>query len=292
MNQIKTHYSSNGELLDTMEALKKSFEVVRCVNFILMKCIEFHRDGTHEETDYFDYSSLESGNIAAEAAQSNFINNDAFYVISKFISVEGYDLPLTLEIISHFSDYLSLDRFGNDLLIERISKDNANAYIDADTELYNADYLSLKLDDLKTKARRMDLPLTVIYFELDDADRLFASGNRKKQSTVLLAVASLIRSNISRRRGDFAAYLGHGVFAAVLLGLPVMILGDRLKLILENASHIPASFPVSLSAGAVSYFGHPADVSLRDIARANLAEASKKTVNRYVTTDMSEGKPL
>lgn len=54
MDQIKTHFTDNNDLLDTIDRLKESFTVVRCVNYILMECIEFHRDGTYKEVEYHD----------------------------------------------------------------------------------------------------------------------------------------------------------------------------------------------------------------------------------------------
>lgn len=183
------------------------------------------------------------------------------------------------------------------------------------TGLYNSRYLRVRLNEEVARARRHEVPISLLVLDLDDFRRFTVASGRQLANEALSSVTDMIRARLHPHL-DVAAHFGGGKFAVLLPhtglhgddGEPAAAVetasldtdgdgphrhgawgvAERLRRQVETMAVLPsgARLPtgITLSVGAAAFVpGMPGAEALLDAAEGAVAEAKKAGKNRVVT---------
>lgn len=138
------------EVAALINNLKLVFDIVRLVDVSNNLQYTIGENGDLTEDAYKCYAIWERDGkcencISAKAMVSKsrqtkyeFINDEIFYVVAKYIELDG--VPYILEIISDITDEMLFGALGKSTLVKKIKNYNENLYRDSLTGAYNRRY--------------------------------------------------------------------------------------------------------------------------------------------------------
>ncbi len=146
------------KMRETIECLSGIFEVVRLVDPSETAILRLEEDGSISRQPYTCYQVWSKGarcrNCTSMAAKLSgcqrtkyeFIMDDVFYVVSRPVTLDlrdGEAMPVVLEIVSHVSDQLMLEKLGSGKsLPEQLEDLQDRLYKDELTQAFNRRYLN------------------------------------------------------------------------------------------------------------------------------------------------------
>lgn len=153
------------ELSVLMRGLESVFDIVRLVNVSETEQISVDDDGNFKEQNYNCYAVWNKTHrcencISAKALTNKsrvtkfeFIGNDVYYAVAKYIEIDGYDY--VLEMVSKITDEILFGAYGKNEFVESITTYNKKLYLDALTGAYNRHYYDEHLKELTGSAAAM-----------------------------------------------------------------------------------------------------------------------------------------
>jgi len=155
------------------------------------------------------------------------------------------------------------------------------------TGLYNLKGFTLLAEQALRMAQRSQLPVSVLFVDLDNLKRINDTFGHETGSAFLVETANLLRATF--RETDVIGRVGGDEFAVVCQGshVAISIAAERLTLASkEHDSHSVRRYPLSLSLGYVTADEHQRQ-SLKDLLttadRAMYEEKRRKKLDRVPT---------
>ncbi|MHC1746804.1 MAG: GGDEF domain-containing protein [Cellulosilyticaceae bacterium] len=245
---MKYYYDTN-ELIKEMNSLKNTFYLVRLVDPLKrVECIITPNNSEIDFKEYNCYATWEKNQqckncVSAKAFFSKtsytkfeFINNKVFYIISKYVNINGYEL--VLELINEVSENIMLNADGYNEFIDRISHINSEIYSDELSQVYGRQYLNEKLPIMLEYATYRGNKVGVAIVDIDDFKSINDSYGHLIGDEIIKAIASLLKGNVSERRGDFIVRFGGDEFIVVLNNISKDTLYKKVQLFVERAQQI------------------------------------------------------
>ena len=143
------------EVWELLCQLKLVFDIVRLVDVSVTRQVSVDGTGEIKEEPYHCYKvwnkearcencvSAKALNRRGKVTKFEFIGQEIYYVIAKYLEVEGR--PYVLEIVSHVTDETLFGAYGKGDFENVISNYNKKLYIDPVTEAYNRQYYEEQL---------------------------------------------------------------------------------------------------------------------------------------------------
>lgn len=154
MNKIPSYTKTS--IITALSDFKEIFDVARLVNVSMTHQLEVNPEKTDLiETNYDCYAVWNKGHrcencVSAKAFMTKgkmtkfeFIDNDIYYVVAKYIEVD--DKPYMLELVTKIDDDALLGAYGQAEFVNTIISYNRTLYIDSLTQAYNRSYYDSQL---------------------------------------------------------------------------------------------------------------------------------------------------
>ena len=243
-------------IYEYMKHLKNVFDIVRLVDVSKATVYVWKENGELEEEEKRCFSTWNkdhrcenciSAKVLASKGQMSkyeFIGNEPYHVISKYIELEGR--PYILELVNKVEDMSLMDAYGKDNFADIIKSYNNKLYIDSLTGAYNRNYLTEQLSHLTG--------ITVVaMMDLDCFKSINDSYGHDAGDKALKMFVNTVKSCI--RAEDTVVRLGGDEFLVVFDNLPAEMLYAKLKMIQQKISEIQCpEYPemrITSSIGAV-----------------------------------------
>lgn len=138
------------EAIALIDQLKLVFDIVRLVDVIMTRQMSINRGGEFVEEPYHCYAVWERNSrcdncISAKAfsckdrlSKFEFVDNDIYHVIAKYIEIDG--MGCVLELVTQITDQSLIGAYGKNEFIDTIAKYNRKLYTDSLTGAYNRYY--------------------------------------------------------------------------------------------------------------------------------------------------------
>ena len=136
----------------------------------------------------------------------------------------------------------------------RLSRAEIDAITDALTGLYNHRYLHERLSEEITRAREQDMPLSMLFCDLDHFKEYNDRNGHSAGDGALREVAHIIEQSV--RNIDIAARYGGEEFVVVLVESSreeALIVGERIRARLEQSGLCAGDQPLTVSIGIATY---------------------------------------
>lgn len=244
------------EVATLIGQLKLVFDIVRLVDATMTRQISITSSNEFVAEPYQCYAVWNKDSrcdncISAKAYSSKdrltkfeFVNNEVYYVIAKYIDVDG--TPYILEMVSRFTDESLLGAYGKNEFIETISNYNRRLYTDSLTGAYNRYYFDeqlLGLDHIEALAM----------IDVDNFKEVNDTYGHMVGDASLCAVVDAISSCL--RSSDKIVRYGGDEFTLVFEKIPKAVFSKKLEQIREKVSEISiAEAPylrLTVSIGAI-----------------------------------------
>lgn len=257
---MKTSYTIK-QLIHEIEILKNTFSIVRLVN--PSKNLEYKINADTlllEASEYNCHSIWEKGEICkncislkslqnkSKYTKFEFINNDIYLIVARYITVD--DLEIILEIVSSVDNSTLLDVKGTNEFVDRITNYNDTLYTDYLTGVYNRKYFNNRIPFLLNQSKNKDSNIGIAMIDLDFFKSINDSCGHLFGDKVLCTVAQFLQSNINPCMGDFVARFGGDEFLIVLNNVDYDIYTKKLSDILKRSQTITiADYKYNLKLG-------------------------------------------
>lgn len=164
-----------------------------------------------------------------------------------------YDQETSQELIHQMKDYVSATSVYYALycMEKRISQLEIQ---DSVTELFNRKYFHQKLHEEFERAKRLQLPLSVIKLALDDFDEIESTMGEPTRDLILKSVASVMQK--TGRANDVTCRTGANEFAIILPHCSkkgASLRAERLRRLIESHTLMDSGLKVTVSLGASEY---------------------------------------
>jgi len=159
----------------------------------------------------------------------------------------------------------------------------ASAITDALTGLYNRRYFDHRLAEEMARARRLDLPLSLVLVDIDHFKRYNDEFGHPAGDALLQTLAGIFKA--TSRETDIWARYGGEEFAAILPGVPregSRVFAERVRLAvlaMGNTEGVDKPVRVTISLGAATY-PHDAKLVRELVVRADRALYAAKNQGR------------
>ncbi len=159
----------------------------------------------------------------------------------------------------------------------------ASAITDALTGLYNRRYFDRRLVEEMARARRLDLPLSLVLVDIDHFKRYNDELGHPAGDALLQTLAGIFKA--TSRETDIWARYGGEEFAAILPAVPregSRVFAERVRLAvlaMETADEVEKPVRVTVSLGAATY-PHDAKLVRELVVRADRALYAAKNQGR------------
>lgn len=273
---MKETYSVS-EIRQTLTILRGVFDLARVVDPV--RCLEYEFSEDSDVPEYKPYSCYSvwskqercrncvSMNALLEQTRKTkfeFIDKDFYHVTSEVVRL--FDKDLVLEIVSKINDEVLLGAYGSNEFIERITKFNDILYTDPLTGVYNRKYLNSRPRSVDCVGNSAECSLAMA--DIDDFKLINDTFGHIAGDEVLKSLSSLLRSQISDRRGDCVVRYGGDEFLLIISRIPHDLFERRMQHIVEKAGEMVfPKYPglkISLSIGGVSQRENP-DATVPDL---------------------------
>jgi len=181
-----------------------------------------------------------------------FVNQDIYHVVSKYIEVEGR--RLTLEIVCRINDEVLLGAFGHNEFIQKIIEYNHTIYTDALTGAYNRRFLAgrSRMTDKADGAFSCSFAM----LDIDNFKDINDSYGHAAGDAALIALVNLLQSRIRPQNGDCVVRYGGDEFLLMMSKVSHEVFIRRMEQILEAVNALAvAGHPglrLELSVGGAS----------------------------------------
>ncbi len=242
---MKTAYSRE-ELLREVAVLRGTFDLVRVIDpvgkreYPLPLSAQQTMEGLHKcctlsQSDENCISCVCRDALVDKTRYTKFefVDHEIYHVLAKFIHVDGVDY--VLELITKIQNGTFLNAYGVNDFVERITKYNQNIYTDELTHVYNRRYLNEKGTFLLKQAIAEDANLGLAIIDIDNLKPVNDQFGHLMGDQAIMAVANLLQSNISSRRGDVVVRFGGDEFIVLFRNIERHIFIDRLQLFVDRA---------------------------------------------------------
>ena len=247
---------SKPEIIDLLNRMKLIFEVARLVNVGMTHQLEVNEDNTDLiETDYSCYAvwnmehrcencvSAMAFKEKTKKTKFEFVNNDIYFVVAKYIIVENR--PFMLELVTKIdNDETLFGAYGKEAFIERLMEYNTALYTDPLTKAYNRKYYDSQLANL-TKTTGIAM------IDVDHFKEVNDSYGHGAGDEVLKAVADVFISRV--RKCDSVIRYGGDEFLIMFENIKENMLHRKLEDLRKTVSEL--EFPeypgieISISVG-------------------------------------------
>ncbi|OQX87274.1 MAG: hypothetical protein B6D55_03950 [Candidatus Omnitrophica bacterium 4484_70.2] len=128
------------------------------------------------------------------------------------------------------------------------------AHTDTLTALWNYGYFQYKLDEELMKAKKENLPLSVIMLDLDNFKKFNDTFGHPKGDLVLQEIGNILKKN--SRKGDIPARYGGEEFTLILpftTKKEALVIGERIRKTIEEKEILGKHFTVSMGIASFPY---------------------------------------
>lgn len=219
------------EARQLINALEQVFDIVRLVDATLSTQFLFREDGELEQQPYQCYAvwnrcsrceNCSSSRALAQkrrVAKLEFIGDDIYSIVSKYVEVEGR--PFVLEIVSKVTDEVLLSAKDNHKLVEMVARYNRSLYVDALTGVYNRLYLE---DQVMHRYAHMG---TLAMIDVDNFKGINDTYGHQVGDMALKSIAAAILSCV--RNTDILLRYGGDEFMLAFHQMPREAFADKLE---------------------------------------------------------------
>ena len=256
--EIPLRSFTKDEIEAHMNELRQEFDQVRLVNPTSTSIMIFNEEGKLEDSAHvchdiwhknhrcMNCSSARAVTTRKRQTKIEFINDDAYFVISQPIRVDG--VICAMEIIVEMKHFL-VSAFGQNIFRHKIESLNEKTYIDSLTGVYNRRYYDEIAGGLFANC--------VAFMDLDHFKSINDTYGHHIGDLVLQAVAKTISSNI--RSTDGVIRYGGDEFLVFFVGLKDKnIFEKKMRSIQKQISEIRLEevpdMKITVSIGAVYDF--------------------------------------
>ncbi|KSV58074.1 GGDEF domain-containing protein [Acetivibrio ethanolgignens] len=241
---------------DYIKNLETVFDIVRLVDVSEAVVYSLNENGNCEKTDRKCFSIWEkehrcenciSAKVLASKGQMSkyeFIGNEPYYVISKYVELKGR--AYILEMVNKVKNSSVLEAYGKENFADFIKSYNNKLYTDSLTGAYNRRYLEEQLSHLTGTT-------AVAMIDLDSFKKINDTYGHDAGDEALKLFVNIAKSSI--RKEDTVIRLGGDEFLIVFDGPPLETLQEPLEQLCKRVSE--ARYPeypkmqITLSIGAV-----------------------------------------
>ena len=261
------------EIIELANQLKKVFDTVRIVDAKIMTQYSITENGSIQSEPYRCYEiwhksgrcenciSAKALSIKKQVAKFEFINDDIYYVIARYIEID--DQPFVLEMVSQITHETLFSAYGKNQLVESITLLNHKLYLDALTGARNRQYYEDQLIGLQGH-------YAIAMLDIDHFKNINDTYGHEAGDVVLRSIVRIIFSCI--RSTDTLVRYGGDEFLIVFRNIPFDTFVEKLERIRkEIAEFVIEQYPsihFTASIGGINQEGqfedliHEADLML------------------------------
>lgn len=268
------------EALSLLEQLKLIFDIVRLVDVTMTRQMSLSSNGELAAGPYSCYAvwnktsrcdncvSAQAFSCKERLSKFEFVDNDVYHVIAKYIEIDGKDC--VLELVSKITDKALLGAYGKNEFIETISNYNRKLYTDSLTGAYNRYYFDEQLLGLASIE-------ALAMIDVDNFKKINDTYGHLAGDASLCAIVKAIGSSI--RSSDKIVRYGGDEFMLVFAKIPKKVFLEKLEQIRKKVSETSiAEVPdirLTVSIGAV-YELMPVPEALREADQMLYAAKAEK----------------
>ena len=242
-----------------IEMLKTVFDIVRLVDVSRTTPVNIGTDDCFHEADHKCYAvwnkdgRCENCISAKVFAHRNrmtkfeFVNDDIYQVISKYVVIEG--TPLVMEMVFKMTDKIFLGAYGSGPLIDKISKFNRELYEDPLTGARNRRYFEEQLKSL-------DKMWASAMIDVDNFKQINDSYGHVAGDAALSTIVSTIFAHV--RPDDVVLRYGGDEFLLMFEEIPEKVFQQKLEDIREKITMaaVPEYKEIRLSVSIGGVYGN------------------------------------
>lgn len=249
------------ELQTTLDALRGIFDFVRVVDPVKNVVLDFS-DGIlkaiadkqpchtlwHKGQPCTNCSSLCALNGKGRKTKFEYIHNDIYNIVSKYILVDGQ--AFVLEIVSRISDELLLDASGQNEFLAQVKQHNSAIYTDPLTGAYNRRFLMENRHLIQKSGSFLAMA------DIDRFKQVNDSYGHDAGDAVLIMLVKYINSSIRSNGRDLLFRYGGDEFLLLMNGISYEVFTRRITKLLSGIRSVSfkeyTGLRVTLSIGGVS----------------------------------------
>lgn len=249
------------QMRETISYLLPIFDVVRLVDPRDTAVLTLEADGTVSREPYTCFrvwnkdcrcgncTSIQATLDGCQRTKYEFIQENVFYVVSRplLLALPEGETPVVMEIVSHVSDQLLLEKEHGKSLAERLAETREMLYQDELTKVYNRRYLN-EFNFLHKGMKRVSGELGVIMLDLRQFKRINDTLGHLAGDQLLRNVADVLRARVGST--DSVIRLGGDEFLVMLPGCgedEVPRTAEELRRAVETVT--PADFGYTYTSG-------------------------------------------
>ena len=241
---------------DTVDQLRKIFDIVRLVDPTVNAVLELDNNGTLRKTDQHCAAFWETGgnctNCISTRALSQktmlnkleFTKTDMYYVVSKYLCING--TPCVMEMLSKMNEGRWIDANGTRFLLDKSRGESRKLFLDPLTATYSRRYL-------ETYLTHMEGMECVEIIDVNQFKQVNDTYGHPAGDVVLRDIAAAIKSCI--RSSDILVRYGGDEFLLLFPKMSENDMAEKNKRIKEAVANIVfAEYPtlhLSVSIGGV-----------------------------------------
>ena len=226
--EIQNRYTA-AQMRDMLTYLEPIFDVVRLVDPADTAVLRLLKDGTiargpyscfrtgHKESRCTNCTSIKAAMDGCQRTKYEFIREHVFYVVSHPLMLElpDGDFPAVMEIVSHVSDQLLLEKENGKSLAERLTEIQEKLYQDELTRVFNRRYLN-EFSFLHRGMNQISCQVGIIMLDLRQFKQINDTYGHLEGDRILTDVAAALRGRV--RSTDSVIRLGGDEFLVTLTG--------------------------------------------------------------------------
>ena len=226
--EIQNRYTA-AQMRDMLTYLEPIFDVVRLVDPADTAVLRLLKDDTIDREPYSCFrtwnkesrctncTSIKAAMDGCQRTKYEFIRENVFYVVSRPLMLElpEGDFPAVMEIVSHVSDQLLLEKENGKSLAERLTEIQEKLYQDELTRVFNRRYLN-EFSFLHRGMNQISCQVGIIMLDLRQFKQINDTYGHLEGDRILTDVAAALRGRV--RSTDSVIRLGGDEFLVTLTG--------------------------------------------------------------------------
>ena len=226
--EIQNRYTA-AQMRDMLTYLEPIFDVVRLVDPADTAVLRLLKDDTiarepyscfrtwNKESRCTNCTSIKAAMDGCQRTKYEFIRENVFYVVSRPLMLElpEGDFPAVMEIVSHVSDQLLLEKENGKSLAERLTEIQEKLYQDELTRVFNRRYLN-EFSFLHRGMNQISCQVGIIMLDLRQFKQINDTYGHLEGDRILTDVAAALRGRV---RSTYSVIrLGGDEFLVTLTG--------------------------------------------------------------------------